>query len=405
MDDYNSTHGLARAAVTLMAPEEGRNGNGTLIQVSFRLSISGFCILRLDDVKLSDSNGSVIYPIVLHPGAPVASFTQTADTVFPDTSITFDPSSSYDPDGIITLYEFDFNGDGIQDWISNASDISMYTYTLPGTYTVTLRVTDNEGQKDLATSIVTVLSRCPVALFTESVHTASVGTPITFDPSGSYDSDGTITLYEFDFDGDGVFEYSSGSPSQVAYNHTSPGVFMVTLRVTDDDGLTDTVSAEKTITSTFTMIESCDSTGTKKDTFDLIDDVYVMGGGYTPLTTLDLYMVNDTAWIDGMAIPPRVPGTATTVTSDASGAIPTTLLWNNPLFPMKYDIVIDVNCDGIYDENMDVLDDSDIKVTAGLNVIPEVPLGILMTNAAMLTALISYLTFSKRRKKHTDITN
>jgi PKD repeat protein len=87
----------------------------------------------------------------------------------------------------------------------------------------------------------------PVAIFTETASVVPVGTPITFDPSGSYDLDGTIVLYEWDFDGDGVSDGSFAGPIPVTYAYPSPGTYTATLRVTDNDGLTDTASATKTI--------------------------------------------------------------------------------------------------------------------------------------------------------------
>ena len=90
----------------------------------------------------------------------------------------------------------------------------------------------------------------PVASFTESVHTAPVGIPIEFDPSDSYDYNGTIILYEWDFDGDGVYDESTTSPDVVSFVYLIPGEYNVTLRVTDDDGLTDTAMDTKIITST-----------------------------------------------------------------------------------------------------------------------------------------------------------
>jgi serine protease len=56
------------------------------------------------------------------------------------TQITFDASSSYDPDGTIASYLWDF-GDGTQATTSTAP----HTYTTTGKFTVTLTVTDNEG--------------------------------------------------------------------------------------------------------------------------------------------------------------------------------------------------------------------------------------------------------------------
>lgn len=135
-------------------------------------------------------------------------------------------------------------------------------------------------------------------------------------------------------------------------------------------------------------IESCDATGAKQDTFLPGENVYVVGSGYSPSTTYDIYVVNDvTTWTNGMPIPPRVIGTEATVTSDVAGNIPVSLAWGAPLKIGKYDIVVDVNGNGVYDEDVDALDDSDIQVTAGFNVIPEYSLGTIMGLLACFAAL------------------
>jgi PKD repeat protein len=58
-----------------------------------------------------------------------------------------------------------------------------------------------------------------------------------FDASGSYDMDGEIVSYEWDF-GDGTV--AQGIAAE--YIYTAPGTYEVTLTVTDDDGLASTVS-------------------------------------------------------------------------------------------------------------------------------------------------------------------
>ena len=88
----------------------------------------------------------------------------------------------------------------------------------------------------------------PVASFTESAHTVPVGAPIEFDPSDSYDPDGTLVLYEWDFDGDGVYDESTESPDVVTFAYLTPGTYNVTLRVTDNDDITATATDTKTIT-------------------------------------------------------------------------------------------------------------------------------------------------------------
>lgn len=138
----------------------------------------------------------------------------------------------------------------------------------------------------------------------------------------------------------------------------------------------------------------------KKDTFYPIEDVYVNGTGYSPSKTYDIYVVEDVApWTDGTAIPSRVPGTATSVPSDASGVIQPALVWSDPLVVGKYDIVVDVNGNGLFDQGIDALDDSDIEVTAGFHIIPEVPLGTVMASTAMIIALVSYIALPKRRRR------
>lgn len=62
---------------------------------------------------------------------------------------------------------------------------------------------------------------------------------VNFDASASSDADGSIAGYEWDFDNDGVFEGSGETPTLTG-GYATTGDKIVTLRVTDNDGLTDT---------------------------------------------------------------------------------------------------------------------------------------------------------------------
>ncbi|MBL4828619.1 MAG: S8 family serine peptidase [Aliivibrio sp.] len=66
----------------------------------------------------------------------------------------FDGSQSGDDDGSIVLYEWDF-GDGNSD-SNDSSSLSNHTYTVDGTYTVTLIVTDDNGATGSKSLTVTV---------------------------------------------------------------------------------------------------------------------------------------------------------------------------------------------------------------------------------------------------------
>jgi len=72
---------------------------------------------------------------------PVAVFTCTPEFPMRGETVTFNASASYDLDGSITSYEWNFDGN-----ITTATDpIVKHVYTALGTYTINLTVTDNYG--------------------------------------------------------------------------------------------------------------------------------------------------------------------------------------------------------------------------------------------------------------------
>jgi DNA-binding beta-propeller fold protein YncE len=79
--------------------------------------------------------------VVVSPNqAPVASFEAAPGSA--GSTTRFDASGAADPDGRIVRYDWDF-GDGTV--LRDGGPTPQHVYTLPGTYTVTLVVTDNEG--------------------------------------------------------------------------------------------------------------------------------------------------------------------------------------------------------------------------------------------------------------------
>ena len=80
----------------------------------------------------------------------------------------------------------------------------------------------------------------PVANFTYSVD----GTTVSFNASSSYDSYGTIVSYEWDWDNDSVYEDSGET---VTHRWSSSGDYLVTLRVTDNDGDTESYTVMITV--------------------------------------------------------------------------------------------------------------------------------------------------------------
>ncbi len=148
-------------------------------------------------------------------------------------------------------------------------------------------------------------------------------------------------------------------------------------------------------------IESSDSEGNQKDIFNIDETVYVTGTGYAPSQTYALHIVADVStWTDGMTIPSRAIGTLTTVTSSSLGTIEAKTGWNPPLILGGFDIIIDVDNNGIYNQRVDALDDSDIEVTAGFFVIPEFALGTIMSLTIFFAAFAVFRKSRARTQNH-----
>ena len=77
----------------------------------------------------------------------------------------------------------------------------------------------------------------PVANFTYAPASPTTADTITFDASESYDYDGTVVSYDWEF-GDG----NTSSDKIVHHSYADNGTYTVNLTVTDDDGATDSVS-------------------------------------------------------------------------------------------------------------------------------------------------------------------
>ena len=70
-------------------------------------------------------------------------------------------------------------------------------------------------------------------------YEGEVGSPITLDASDSYDVDGTIISYEWDFNDDRIYDETTTSPI-ITHTWTEPYSGIVRLRVTDNDNQTAT---------------------------------------------------------------------------------------------------------------------------------------------------------------------
>jgi len=178
---------------------------------------------------------------------PVAVVSATPSTELDSLAVDFDATASYDTDGTIVQYDWDFDTDGTYDLLDGGATPS-FTYPEGGTYTATVRVTDNDDLTDTAPTtpfVIPVNVSPPEAIGTATPDPADP-TRASFDASESFDDDGTIVQYDWDMDNDGTFELldAGATPS---HDFGTYGTFTVGVRVTDDDGLTDTTTIDVTL--------------------------------------------------------------------------------------------------------------------------------------------------------------
>jgi PKD repeat protein len=138
------------------------------------------------DASLWSPGAAVTNAVIGYPGnvVPTAS-AGTGYYAWPNTVLMFDGSGSYDPDGTIVTYSWNF-GDGT----TGTGVRPQHTYTTAGNRTVTLTVTDDSGASASASAAVTIAAARTV---TNVVWTQLTGPVAFIAPSGIYKV-GTTTV-------------------------------------------------------------------------------------------------------------------------------------------------------------------------------------------------------------------
>lgn len=137
--------------------------------------------------------------------------------------------SAADSTGEITEYRWDFGDGGVA-----VGRVVEHTYTLPGNYVVTLRVSGPGGEAQ-AQVTVHVNSARPVVEYLRVDRWIVHATHAVYFYADAYDPDpdGEVRFFHWDF---GNGETATTASGNISYTYESPGTFVVTLQVEDDNG-------------------------------------------------------------------------------------------------------------------------------------------------------------------------
>ena len=157
--------------------------------------------------------GSEVFPPPNWPPIAMFEYEPLAPTTVGTTTFT-DLSKDADRDGRIIAWAWEFGEDAVSS-LQNPE----YQFAERGTYPVRLTVTDNRGSKSIAyeeeitvgnaTPIVGFVIRSPETM--AEIVQPHLDVTALLDASMSFDLDGDIELFKWDFDGDGVIDLETES--------------------------------------------------------------------------------------------------------------------------------------------------------------------------------------------------
>ncbi len=247
---------------------DGADGKGINVSHSFAESGKYNVLLSVRDNSGHDAAVSFDEAVVLINQPPVAiAKAQTkkleadklADSnlvTAPGDKIVFDAGRSYDPDGKIISFQWNFSSSecGVQNTEcrmkvsksrfqlpykkSGKKSGKKFKILKPGTYTATLTVVDNSGLRNSTAQdkvFIRVNTR-PTANAGKNIHTNK--RTVTLDGSGSTDADGDLLIYTWDF-GDGSLPRKG---AKVVHTYPKGGNYPAILTVDDGAGLSNSNS-------------------------------------------------------------------------------------------------------------------------------------------------------------------
>ena len=222
---------------------DGTTGAGVVTTHQYRSSGTFTAALTVtDDRATSHTVTQVVAVGAATP--PTASFTVSPSAPGVGQTVFFNASASKPAaNRSIISYDWDF-GQG-----STGSGVTVSkAYELPGSYVVTLKVTDDVAEFATSTTTVTVggVASSPTARLDVSPVAATTATDINFDASRSTPASSPIAKYGFNW-GDGTTSNLIAPDSRTSHRYAAAGTYVVRLTVEDAQGRTGSLTVNVTV--------------------------------------------------------------------------------------------------------------------------------------------------------------
>ncbi|UNM09108.1 MAG: PKD domain-containing protein [Planctomycetales bacterium] len=156
-------------------------------------------------------------------------------------TVNFDASGSTD-NGTIVKWGWDFDGDGSLELFDTsdppAGPMASFSYATSGSFHGYVYAWDDDDETSFKQFIIRTDGAPTAAIEYPGGPFIALPAPVEFDASASFDLDGSIVEYRWDFDEDGVPDETTTEPL-TTHVFMSSGSKLVTVTVVDDSGLTD----------------------------------------------------------------------------------------------------------------------------------------------------------------------
>ncbi|MDI6886372.1 MAG: PKD domain-containing protein [archaeon] len=246
----------------------------SVVVISVILSIAGAALVPAVSAQIWEPNAKITYSY--EPLSTIEKVTgggcKIPSPMNPDEQVTFGFVAQYkdgetEPSGNL---QFNDHATGMKvhsesiDTLIGSGNNAIFTGTAKvngkSRYNFTVYVEDNgEPGKDNDTFAISInlgegfeyhangtLGGGNIQIHNSSVETPTTNLPIVFDASESYDPDGTIVAYRWDFDGDGIWDIEENVVT-ITHSYPESGYYTVILEVEDDAGVTNVTTITITV--------------------------------------------------------------------------------------------------------------------------------------------------------------